>query len=186
MKNPPLSTREQINYPKDPVFLGRVNLDKYPTFKMSWGYSYGKLQEINKALNSKIDVTTHASIIAAGSFGRLDANDKSDLDFFVVHDGTLSETTTSGYLEVVKNLANSMGIQLPNKEGAFAQVNTLDALITPIGSKEDNLSLIAQRLLILMECRPIFGNQYFGTITNKILDRYFEHVTKEPEKECLV
>ena len=176
----PESSRWIIKYPEKPNFKD-IHWGKYVQFKASWEFSFDKLQKINKELNKAFGENNNFSVLVAGSFGRLDAHQKSDLDFMVIHNGHLEGEDEK--VNTIREIAETLGIGLPNPNGAFSRPVPLDDIIKKIGSREDDLHSTAQRMLILMECRPIYNNAYFSQITTAILNHYLDLVQEEKEKE---
>lgn len=175
--------RWAIKYPEKPDFRD-VNWDKYRQFKNNWVFSSAKLCEINNKLNCEFNEDSNFSVLVAGSYGRMDAHDKSDLDFLIVHNGHLIDGTSK--VDKVRECASALNISLPNPEGAFSKPIALKNMIDSTGRRDDDLISTAQRLLILMECRPIYNEIFYKTIVNEILDHYLRLVYEEKEKEALV
>ncbi|MFP5212508.1 MAG: nucleotidyltransferase domain-containing protein [Acidobacteriota bacterium] len=175
--------RWAIRYPEKPNFKDGY-WQKYRQFRNNWGFSCEKLRELNYKLNEQFKCDATFSVLVAGSYGRMDAHEKSDLDFMVIHNGHLEEGEAK--IAVVREVADGLGIGLPNPEGAFSRPIHLDEMINTIGAKHDDLNATAQRLLILMECRPVYNEIYFKSIITRILDHYLRLLADEPEKEALV
>ena len=175
--------RDAIRYPDPPLFLTDKH-GKVPVSRANWEYSHDTLVRLNGLLNETFRGKKNFTILVAGSYGRLDASDKSDLDFLIVHDGELKD----GHEEVqmVRKIASDINVSMPNPEGAFALPIMVSDLINTIGSKDDTLHSTAQRLLILMECRALFNNAYFKTVINQILDHYLVLLEDDPSKEAVV
>src|SRR6185436_13433920 len=49
-----------------------------------------------------------------------------------------------------------------------------------------NLGSLAQRMLLLMECRPIFNERVYRSAIDQILGRYLDLVRQDPRKDPLV
>jgi predicted nucleotidyltransferase len=175
--------RWRVRYPEKPVIKDEY-WDKYDRVRENWRFSHGRLTELNSILNERFKRDPGFSVLVAGSYGRMDAHEKSDLDFMIVHDGSLDGV--SDKIELIRESASTLGIDLPNSEGAFSKPIRLDKMIEAIGSKEDDLNATAQRQLILMEGRPVYNEAYYEFIIDTILTRYLRFVVEEPGKEALV
>lgn len=173
-----------IHYPEAPLFSKQINWQRYQQFKNNWQFSRGMLMRLNAKLNSHFQGDNTLSVIVAGSYGRMDAHDKSDLDFMIVHNGHLTDHQAK--VDIVRSVAEDLKISTPNPEGAFSRPIYIDKMLDTIGSREDDLNSTAQRLLILMEGRAIYNQSFFDNIMMSILDYYLKHVKEEPEKEALV
>ncbi|MCE5242696.1 MAG: nucleotidyltransferase domain-containing protein [Desulfobacteraceae bacterium] len=183
MNKSKLMDRWAIRYPEKPIFNHEF-WGRYQQFQRNWSFSHDRLRELNSRLNEQFAEDGSFSVLVAGSYGRLDAHEKSDLDFMIVHDGHLKDD--SAKIDQVRECASSLGISLPNAEGAFSKPIAIDGMINTIGSKEDDLNATARRLLILMEGRPVYNEIYYKNIISRILDHYMRLLSEEPEKEALV
>ncbi len=173
----------RVRYPEKPVIKDEY-WDKYSRFQENWRFSYDRLGELNSMLNERFKRDPGFSVLVAGSYGRMDAHEKSDLDFMIVHDGSLRGDADK--IDAIRESASTLGIDLPNPEGAFSKPIRLSKMIEAIGSKDDDLNATAQRLLILMEGRTIYNEEYYKYIIDTILTRYLRLVVEEPGKEALV
>ncbi len=103
------SGRQTISYPSKPIFK-QIHWEKYVHFKKSWKYSYKKLQKLNKFLNNEFGENHNFSVLVAGSFGRMDAHKKSDLDFMVIHNGHLKNEEEK--VASIRRIAKKLNIQM--------------------------------------------------------------------------
>jgi hypothetical protein len=173
-----------ITYPSAPNFSTDLKWDRYKQLKDNWEFSRSKLTQLNTKLNENFGEDDSFSVLVAGSYGRMDANEKSDLDFMVVHNGSLVEARKK--VDIVRKCAGELNIETPNPEGAFSRPINFKSMRKNIGSKQDNLNSTAQRLLILMEGRAIYNPGLFAVIMNGLVDHYLKLVKEEPDKEALV
>lgn len=173
-----------IDYPEEPIFAKQLSWERYQQCRENWFYSRQTLGRLNAELNDFFGPDDSFSVLVAGSYGRMDAHGKSDLDFMIIHNGRLDAGEEK--VETVRKCAHGLGIDTPNPEGAFSRPIRLSDMVQSIGSREDDLNSTAQRLLILMEGRPIFNPLFFKEIMFTLIDRYMKYVDDEPEKEALV
>ncbi len=184
MENSKFIDTYAIAYPAAPIFANDLPWDRYQQCRENWAFSRKALLKLNTELNASFGPNDCFSVIVAGSYGRMDAHGKSDLDFMIVHNGYLTEEESK--VEVVRECAGKLGIETPNPEGAFSRPIRLADMVESIGSKDDDLNSTAQRLLILMEGRAIFNPGFFKHIMLTLINRYMKYVEEEPEKEALV
>jgi hypothetical protein len=178
------SHKWDIDYPGAPSFHEDVKWEAYGQFRANWAFSTNILNELNARLNEQFGRDNSFSVLIAGSFGRLDAHAGSDLDFMVIHRGILENGDDK--IKVIRQCVNDMGIQTPNPEGAFSKPIDLGGMLKKIGSIEDNLNSTAQRLLLLMEGRPLYNPSFFKIIINNLIDHYLRSLRDEPDKEALL
>lgn len=175
--------RDAIRYPYPPSFVMSKH-GKVPALRANWEYSRKILVDLNGKLNRAFNAEKNFTVLVAGSYGRMDASEKSDLDFLIVHDGGLVDGMKK--VEMVRQIASEINVSMPNPEGAFSAPIVLSDLLSAIGSKEDNLPKTAQRMLILMECRALYNNTYFKSVLNQLLDHYLTLLDDDPGKEPVV
>lgn len=172
----------KIVYPPIPNFTDRF--DKYINFKSNWDYSYEKLTSLNEECIKAFGDNNTFSIVTAGSYGRMEASKESDLDYVILSD-TDTNVPIADIVKKVREIAVQLEIPLPNETGVFANSYSKSDLIDNIGNEEDDLSKLAQRLLMIMETKPIFNEALFDSIIDEILRKYLEYVIKEPTKEAI-
>lgn len=172
---------DKITYPEAPLFIDG-HWENLVHFKENWNFSHGKLTKLNEILNSSF-ATRDFSIAVAGSYGRMEASNESDLDFFVLSNNVSQEVLEEIQMKV-KEIAKELAIKLPNIDGVFSGAFTIKQ-ISKIGDKEDDLFRLAQRMLLLMESRAIYNEDLYKSTVRIILEKYLEYVIKDPKKEAL-
>ncbi|MHC1728785.1 MAG: DUF294 nucleotidyltransferase-like domain-containing protein [Syntrophobacteraceae bacterium] len=183
MPTPKIAGAWAITYPPSPNFATDMIWTRYKQFKDNWDFSQSKLTQLNAMLNEEFEKDESFAVLVAGSYGRMDAHVKSDLDFMVVHNGSMLERKKK--VETVRRCAAELGIGTPNPEGAFSRPISFKAMCRNIGSKQDNLNSTAQRLLIMMEGRALYNPEFFTVIMDGLINRYLKLVKEEPGKEAL-
>jgi len=169
----------KIEYPSKPQF---INLDKFPALRANWNYSYNKLIQLNAILIEKIN-RKEIAIVVAGSYGRLEACRYSDLDYMILTEHPIE--TAEGIKNIISSAANDLDISMPNPFGVFSDIIPISDMIDRTGSKEDDLSSLAQRMLLLMETRPIYNEHLYRDVVSRIMRKYLEFVIKDTSKEPL-
>lgn len=168
-----------IKYPKFPENVSRLNNLK--NLKYNWDFSYNKLTTINKAFVERFS-SIKFSVVVAGSFGRMDASEQSDFDYIILHD---NYEDTAELRKNIEEVFIENGIEKPNPDGIFSETLSIEELIQNIGHKNDDLHKLAQRMLLLMESKPLYNERFFESAVEKILEKYLEMVINEPEKEAV-
>jgi hypothetical protein len=143
---------------------------------------------LNKALNTKLPELGGGkaySVATAGSFGRMEASAQSDLDFMVITDSPLDETLCHQIIETAFDAAKELGISLPNPEGVFAMATPYEELIEKAGAKEDTLDSLAQRMLLLMEAKPVYNEAVFRNAIDLILRKYLAYLLGHPHRDAV-
>lgn len=170
---------DKIRYPSKPI--EEMDISKFRTIKTNWEFSVATLEKINERLNNSLD-DEEISVAVAGSYGRLEASPTSDLNFIILSQHELEDKKV---LDCIKDSVDEFNIGLPNPEGVFSEVISVTDLVGKIGSRDDTLEYVAQRMLLLMETRPLFNERVYRNVTDQILRKYLEYVIQDPKKEAL-
>lgn len=119
------------------------------------------------------------SIYVTGSYGRLEASLRSDLDLFLVQhdirDGEFISNTTQTLIkaEIIK-IARDLGFPEFSNEGEYLNIHSLkDMLLNLGGSVDDASNHFTARLLLLLESRPVFNDKTYELVMAEIVDAYF-------------
>lgn len=161
---------------------GIADFSRYPSLKANWEYSRDKLRKLSHKLTEAIK-TEEVSIVVAGSYGRLEASSESDLDYIVLTN-SLSDETKQIQSTIIK-LAAELNILLPNPTGVFSVIIPVNELIERTGRGDDDLASLAQRMLLLMEARPVYNEHLYRSTVDKLLRKYLRLLEGSPEKEAL-
>ena len=171
---------DAIDFPQKPV--GFPDLSSCPTIAQNWDYSLERLENLRAACADKID-DPNLTVVVAGSFARMEACPLSDLDFMLLSED--GESDLSGIQDMIRGMARDFDIQLPNEAGVFSDVIPVAELVNGIGAKKETLDAVAQRLLLLMESRPIYNAAVYDRTVNSVLEKYLELVIEEPDKQAV-
>jgi len=151
---------------------------KYPVLAESWSFSKNTLHDIETSM-SVLNQYTKTCISVAGSFGRFEASSLSDLDYIIISD---DEDEYNNVKDFLIDIMHKKKLKTPNSSGVFSlRIPTLE-LINIAGAKYENLDHLAQRMLLLLESKPIFNKQKYEELQLEILNKYLEYLRNEPDK----
>jgi predicted nucleotidyltransferase len=130
--------------------------------------------------------TDDTSVVVFGSLARNEYTSGSDADWTLLIDGGAN----SDHLRVAQKVTASIkGIfKSPNATGSFGGMTFSHPLIHNIGGPEDTNANTTQRILMLLESRPIRGisDATYNRVLRGILNRYIEqeisHLNREKAK----
>ena len=120
-----------------------------------------------------------ACVYATGSFGRREASQHSDLDIFIVSEGTPDEPSLDPLDEILIkadliDASRAMKIRDFSGGGEYLKRHTVTELIGAMGTPEDDASnTFTARLLLLLESTPLLGESAYRRITNKVITAYW-------------
>jgi predicted nucleotidyltransferase len=117
-------------------------------------------------------------IVTCGSYARREASTHSDIDFFVITQerdlpsDQSTESKTLPWVELARNAINKIVPVEPAEEGAFATIESQEALLRNIGGENDSNYKITRRMLILLEGEWLFNQAGLKHVRRQILERY--------------
>lgn len=123
--------------------------------------------------------TGKACVYATGSYGRGEPSHFSDLDLFIVGQGTRDERLLSALDEMCIKAGlivatRNLGIQDFSGDGLYLNHYTVDELIGTLGQPEDDVSnTFTARLLLLLESRPLLGEDVYSDVIDQVVTKYW-------------
>lgn len=151
-------------------------------------YSRTRLAELGNRLGNLPEVTAFPdlTIFAAGSYGRLEASEHSDIDLFFFSDEDRAElkeprTNKLRMFGKVIETADRMSFPKFSNDCEYLEVlHTKDILLNLGGRVDDHANYFTARMLFLLESRCLVGEQVFKEITAKIVNSYFKDFPDHP------
>lgn len=131
-------------------------------------YSQDLIEKIRLRLRSEMDLSS-LCIITVGSFARREASEQSDIDFFIITDGSVDGKKE---LEQFRKMIQEYGIRMPATSGAFNEIASLKDMICNIGGPNDDNDSLTRRLLILLEGEWLYNEKLFNTLFDDLLLAY--------------
>lgn len=146
-----------------------------------------RLEELQRKLtDSQALLGDRACVYATGSFGRLEASVHSDLDAFIVGrsprkaNGKYENKSQLSRLDeiVIKadliDSTRAMDIPDFDADGRYLVHHSIYDLTNTLGTPEDDVSnTFTARLLMLLEGRPLLGQDAFRELANEIIAAYW-------------
>ena len=143
--------------------------------------SQGRLNDLRRKVSKITELSKEAdlSIYVTGSYGRLEASAKSDLDLFFVHDNTQAQSQVN---RLAKILIDAELIKIVRKlsfpdfshDGHILEIHYLQDMLNTLGGPEDDFkNHFTARLLLLLESRPISNDEAYSRIIEQIVRSYF-------------
>ena len=113
-----------------------------------------------------------ASLVANGSYARLEASEVSYFDYFLLIPQEVGETEGKKIRKKVKKRLSDMGINDPSDGGAFGAIERSGTFAQAIGGNDDDNRSITRRILFLTEGRSIVGEGLFDSERDATLKKY--------------
>lgn len=141
---------------------------------------------VNELQLSKKLAEGKACIYATGSYGRSEASKFSDIDLFIVGRSASSRNHEQEQQKLLNNLdeicvkadlitaVRKIGLKDLDGDGRFLTQHTIEGLSKSIGHPEDDYSnTLTARLLMLLESRPIIGEEILREAKSHVIQRYW-------------
>lgn len=145
-------------------------------------FSDEKISYLRDSLRRKCKVK-EVAVVIVGSLARREANQHSDVDYFIIDCGGASGAARRRTLDrldgALKGLVGDLGLRAPAVGGAFGGVVAVSDMAKVIGGEEDSNLPLTRRMLFLLESDWIFGEEKYRVILDDILIRYIsDKITK--------
>lgn len=111
------------------------------------------------------------SIVVFGSLARGEYTPQSDLDWTLLIDGQADETHYAQVQEISRQLAAAQ-FHEPGPTGLFGNVAFSHPILHQIGGQDDTNKNTTQRILLLLESRPIGKEEAHERVLRLLLTRY--------------
>lgn len=143
-----------------------------------------RLSDFRRVLRSEIPrgewevlIGDHTCVYAVGSGGRRELGTHSDLDVFLVRDGKRKRTDEARLQTAVIRAMGKAKFDPPSNDGEYITLHTLDDMIERLGGPhDDSANTFTGRMLLLLEGRPLLGDEVFGRLVERSLDAYWKNV----------
>lgn len=150
-------------------------------YKLRARYSRDRLQELRNRLSSlpQMAKLTNFTIFCAGSYGRHEASNHSDIDLFFMHQDDREShpeprTAELGLFGALIDTAQQMGFPKFSNDCEYLTALTCRKLLEHLGSpNDDHRNLFTLRMLMLLESKPLYGNDAYGDIIRAIIESYY-------------
>lgn len=174
-----------------------VAAKKYPALIAGIRFSSAALSRLRDALGSGLRLMAEDTpcIAVCGSLARLEASAESDLDFMIIYPRDVPKERRLGFRDKVNEIISQVKMPLdvtdrtfdrPNPKGVFAGDAFGPEIYGRIGSKEEDYSNIARRMLILLECQWLWNQGYFDSLRTELISRYGSDVAADPTKNLVL
>lgn len=166
---------------------------KYPRIRRNLEFSSDSTNALAEVLRKELGapMPEDPCVVVSGSLARLEASPLSDADYMLIYPGKPRSDAPHFRMRVQRALssytfADEQGRERtfpsPNPKGVFWSDVAGPDLYSNIGSKQESYDTISQRMLILLEARPLWNPAYFDVLRRTLLSRYGQKVGRDPTK----
>lgn len=151
-------------------------------------YSKNRLSELRNRLAKlrELDPLRGLTIFAAGSYGRHEASQYSDLDLFFFRSGDGKDlqdprTNTFRVFGRLIDIADDMDFPKFSNDSEYLQLLDAETMLANLGGRiDDQANYFTARMLFLLEGRCLFGEETFRAINAQIVSSYFKDFPDHP------
>lgn len=146
-----------------------------------------------ESLKSKLETAGSAThfdslaIFVAGSFGRLEGSQHSDIDLFFVSKKPRKEYQEINIPQIrllseVITIGDSLNFPQFSNDGQFLKILFLDEMLNGLGSAFDDMTNhFTARMLLLLESKSIFGLPTYEYALSQTVESYFRDYEHHPK-----
>jgi predicted nucleotidyltransferase len=156
----------------------------YPTLRLSrrLGRSWSNIEESREFSDLKLaelkevlleSDSQDTSIVVSGSLGRGEFTPESDIDWYLLVDGTADPHHHDLFLDAEKKI-KSFWPKDVGREGTFQTIVSSHDLIHNIGGEDDTNNNLTRRLLLLLESTPVGSRMVHERVVRNMLKRYLK------------
>lgn len=125
-------------------------------------------------LNNPSDSYEKVTIFSAGSLGRLEAGENSDLDIFVVADHEIGRLNEIRLLSKIADLNDNCGFPPFSDEMRYMKIYDGKKLIENTGKpRDDSENSFTTRMLLLLEGTCLVNDSLYQSLTEEVCRNYF-------------
>mgnify|MGYP005844096777 CR=1 FL=1 len=153
-------------------------LQRYKNLNELYEFTADKLRQLRQDIDKIFKGSEYkdkVTIVAAGSFGRMEASPESDLDVYILFD---SDRDAQDVIPTeLEQLQNCISKHVPKEAGDTGTFGPnayirFSELLSNIGGANDSNELMTRRLLFLLEGTWLFGKERFNRYRRELLERY--------------
>lgn len=164
----------------------------YPSINNGISYSNRVITNLRDELTALLDhigCKDTISVAITGSFGRKEASENSDLDYFLIYtDNEAKEKITCK--ETLDNICSIIKKHVPKDPGTTGTFGTspseLKSLCDNIGGDKETNKDLTRRLLLLLEGDWIYGENIFNQARDNLIDKYLVSYSKNKVPKFLL
>lgn len=143
-------------------------------------FSYEKVCELRSEI-ALLGLPRTLSVVTTGSFGRREAHELSDIDYYILVDNrgmVISQDYIYSVKDTIDGIVRRVG-KRPSEGGAFGGFESIEEMLINIGGSKDDNDKITRRILLLLEGDWLFNEELFIKTRRRLLHRYIGNSIKK-------
>jgi hypothetical protein len=163
------------------------DLAAFPALSDNWNRSRERIDQIRSCLNGAGLPRAVRTLAVAGSLGRMEYGESSDCDLLVVLTDAAKQNPAiaNDAYACVWYALEPLNLEPPKATGTFASPTSEQHLCDKrnVGAPDEDLRVLAKRLLLLLETQPVYDDQYDALVAGVVQSYAEGYVDKDPRKE---
>lgn len=138
-------------------------------------YSESVIQQIRENLSADERLKDfQLSVIVTGSFGRNEASEVSDMDWFIISSDDLDINIKEEVQAIVRTVVDNFVTKNVGSTGTFGGVITKNELLTNFGGDKETNQEFTRRMLYLLESTWLFNESLYSSLKKSIVEKYIK------------
>lgn len=157
-----------------------MDKDMYPCIYNSQQFTEAKLDTLRAELKDALKNSSYSeaiTLIATGSYGRGEATEESDLDWFLIfnRDQPAEEVIAQEIADITRIISKHIP-KHSGDTGTFGEDATVrfSDMLRNIGGQDDTNGNLTRRLLFLLEGTWLYGQKSFHDYREQLLEKYIK------------
>ena len=154
-----------------------LDFTDYPTLHHALVWSRKTLEMMESGFMTLVDRAPDVMCIAAsGSLGRLEGMEHSDCDLIILvkHEIISKPERCNESMQAVWEITEHLGLPGPKSSGIYSTPASYEQICDykTLGYIEDDKNIFGKRLQLLLDARPVYGQEFFRHARFDLLKRY--------------
>ena len=149
-------------------------------------YSKKRIKELSKKLSEikELENFEGLTIFGAGSYGRLEASEYSDIDMFFLCNNSRSQIFEPNINKIrlfarIINTVEDLKFPKFSNDGEFLKLLHLDEMVKKLGGQNDDYeNHFTTRMLLLLESKCLYKREIYKESIERIVNSYFRDYPK--------
>ncbi|WP_409525194.1 nucleotidyltransferase domain-containing protein [Nitrincola sp. MINF-07-Sa-05] len=161
-------------------------MDNYHNIGQASRFTGSKLDCLREKINEALTHSEHRNnitVVTTGSYGRAEATEESDLDWFIIFDRDLPGDVIAAEIEAIDKTIKEEITNETGDTGTFGQeaIACFSDMLKNIGGQQDTNETMTRRLLFLLEGTWLYGNGRFYDYRRQLLERYIKRSSPDEQ-----
>lgn len=154
--------------------------NKYPCIYKAQSFTQGRLAKLREALRDALEQSEYSdaiTLVATGSYGRGEATDESDMDWFMIFNRDQpAEDVIADEMTEINRIIGEYVPKSAGDSGTFGKdaVVQFSDMLRNIGGQNDTNETLTRRLLFLLEGTWLYGEHQYHAYRKQLLEKYIK------------